>query len=331
MTFQIRKAERKQAKLRIGVSGPAGSGKTYSALLLARGLSSSWDKVGLLDTENGSGELYSHLGDYNVITLEAPFTPERYIEAIKAFEDAGIETLVIDSTSHEWEGTGGCLELVEKFGGRYQDWGKVTPRHNLFIQSILKSGMHIITTTRRKQDYEMTKGNDGKVKVEKVGLKEVQRDGFEYELTTAFSIDTRHFASSSKDRTGLFMDKPEFIISEETGEKLRKWADSGKVVDPKIGEQKKVIAAHLKTLGYVLKTGDDVKTAVHEVTGLELAEENYDAIVKGLEKKISVDEKPKPKAKVADAKIQNQGDAPDPIAQVKTVDPQDKLANALAN
>lgn len=287
--LQIRKAERKQARLRIGVSGPSGSGKTYSALLLARGLTSAWDKVGLIDTENGSGELYSHLGDYNVITLEAPFTPERYIEAIKAFEDAGIEALVIDSTSHEWEGTGGCLDIVDKLGGKYQDWGKVTPRHNQFIQAILQSPLHILTTTRRKQDYEMTKGNDGKVKVEKMGLKEVQRDGFEYELTLAFAIDTRHYAVASKDRTGLFMDKPEFVITEKTGEMLKAWAESGKAVDPNFKAKKQAIADSLKALGYTIKTAEDAKKAVTEVTGLDLVEDNYPEIIKALAEKIAAD------------------------------------------
>lgn len=329
MTFIIRKAERKQAKLRIGVSGPSGSGKTYSGLLLARGLVSSWDKVGLIDTENGSGELYSHLGDYNVITLEAPFTPERYIEAIKAFEQAGIEALVIDSTSHEWEGTGGCLDIVDKLGGKYQDWGKVTPRHNAFIQAMLQCDMHIITTTRRKQDYEMTKGSDGKVKVEKMGLKEVQRDGFEYELTLALNIDVRHNASASKDRTGLFMDKPEFIISEKTGEELKAWAESGKSVDPNLKAKKQSIMDNLKALGYVIKTAADAQKAVTEVTGLELVEDHYEEIIKALTEKVEAE---KNKAPEAPQEPETPADDATPLplpTETAPVDADSKLAAAL--
>src|SRR5574343_215030 len=116
MAITLRKAERKQAKLRVGMSGPSGSGKTYSALLLARGLASEWDKVCLIDSENGSGELYSDLGTYNIIPLKAPFTPESYIEAIQAAENAGMEVIVIDSASHEWDGKGGCLEINERLG-----------------------------------------------------------------------------------------------------------------------------------------------------------------------------------------------------------------------
>jgi hypothetical protein len=217
MTFEIRKAERKKAKLKLGVSGPSGSGKTYSSLL---------DKVTLIDTENGSGELYAHLGPYNVIPFNAPFSPARYVEAIKAAVNAGTEVIVIDSISHEWDGQGGCLDIQSKLGGKYQDWAKVTPMHNAFVEAILQSPAHVIVTTRKKQDYEMSK-SDGKTKVEKVGLKEIQRDGFEYELTINFDVEINHYATASKDRTGLFMPRPTFKINEDTGKELLEWANSG--------------------------------------------------------------------------------------------------------
>lgn len=233
MSVVLRKAERKMAKLRIGVSAPSGGGKTMASLLIAHGLVGDWKKIALIDTENGSGELYSHLGEYNVVTLDAPYTPEVYIEAIEACEKAGMEAIIIDSATHEWDGKGGCLEIMESLGGRYQDWAKVTPRHRKFIEAILSSPAHVITSTRRKQDYAMDKEQSGKMTVTKVGMKEVQREGFEYELTVAFDIDIRHNAKASKDRTGLFMDKPEFVITEETGTILRDWANSGK--DERVG------------------------------------------------------------------------------------------------
>ena len=229
--LQLRKAERRKAKLRIGVTAPSGAGKTYSALLMAAGLiNDDWQKIALIDTENGSGDLYAdskEMGPYNVITLEAPFTPERYIEAIQACENAGMKVIIVDSATHEWDGKGGCLEIQDQLGGRYHDWAKVTPRHRKFLDTILQSHCHIITTTRRKQDYDMTKDSNGRVRVEKVGLKEVQREGFEYELTLNFEIDSNHLAKASKDRTGLFADKPEFIITKETGKALKVWAESG--------------------------------------------------------------------------------------------------------
>jgi hypothetical protein len=232
MTLQLRKAERRKAKLRIGLGGASGSGKTYSALLLANGLA-PWNKIAVIDTENGSAELYSHLGDYNVVTITDDYAPERYIEAVKACEAAGMEVIIIDSITHEWDGKGGCLELVEKITqastskNSYTSWAKITPRHQAFIDSILQSKAHIITTVRKKQDYDMSKDDRGKTVITKVGMKEVTRDGFEYELTLSFNLAQNNLATVSKDRTNLFMNQPEFIISQETGKKLREWSESG--------------------------------------------------------------------------------------------------------
>lgn len=230
MKVQLRKAERKKAKIRLGLSAVSGGGKTYSALNIAYGLCGDWNKIAIIDTENNSADLYAHLGDFNVLELHAPYTPERYIEAIKTCEEAELEVIIIDSITHEWDGKGGCLEIMDSLGGKYQDWAKVTPRHQSFIDAILQSKAHVITTVRRKQDYEMSKGSDGKVKVEKAGLKEVTREGFEYELTVNLELDIRHNATASKDRTGLFMGRPAFIPSVETGEMIKEWCESG--IDP---------------------------------------------------------------------------------------------------
>jgi hypothetical protein len=222
----LRKATRKKAKIRLGLSAVSGAGKTYSAILIAKGLCGDLSKVAVIDTENGSADLYAHLGDFNVLPLTAPFTPERYIEAIRSCEKAGMEVIIVDSISHEWDGKGGCLEIVESLGGKYQDWARVTPRHQAFLDAILHSPSHIITTVRRKQDYEMIKEGN-KVKIEKGGLREITREGFEYELTINLEMDTSHHASASKDRTNLFMGKPSFIPSEKTGEIIAQWCEQG--------------------------------------------------------------------------------------------------------
>ena len=232
--FEIKKAQRKQAKLRIGISAPSGAGKTYSALLIARGMASGWDKIAVIDTENGSAELYSDLGEYNTVELLAPYTPERYIEAIGACERAGMEVIVIDSASHEWDGKGGCLEFNEaiakaKFNGNtWSAWSETTPKHQNFIQAILQSSCDVITTSRNKTDMVLSDNGKGKMTPKKVGLKEIQREGFEYELTLNFNIDREtHTAIVSKDRTRLFEGLDPFVITEETGKMIREWANSG--------------------------------------------------------------------------------------------------------
>lgn len=231
--MELKQAQRKQVKLKVGFSGASGFGKTYSALLMAYGVTNDWSKIAVIDTENGSADLYSDLGEYNTLALAPPFSPENYIKAIKMCEDAGMELIIIDSITHEWEGEGGCLQIVESLGGRYQDWGKVTPRHNAFIQAILQSKCHVFTTVRRKQDYDMVKNDKGKMEVQKVGTKEVTRDGYEYEITLNFEfINDKHLVKASKDRTGIFMNKPEFIITSETGQQLKAWSDSGVIEQP---------------------------------------------------------------------------------------------------
>ncbi|UZH56328.1 AAA family ATPase [Salinimicrobium tongyeongense] len=226
--MKLQQAQRSQVKLRIGLSGPSGYGKTYSALLLAYGITQDWGKVAVIDTENNSASLYSHLGGFNVLTLEEPYSPQRYIEAIKVCEAATMEVIIIDSISHEWSGKGGCLEMHEQLGGRFQDWAKVTPHHNSFVDALLQSNAHIITTTRRKVDYSLDRDMNGKTKVMKLGTKEITREGYEYELTVNFElINDNHLVNASKDRTGLFMDKPEFIINASTGKKLKTWCTEG--------------------------------------------------------------------------------------------------------
>lgn len=227
--MELRKAQKSKSKLRVGLAGTSGSGKTYSALLLASGMT-DWSKICIIDTENGSADLYDNLGQYNVITLRAPFAPERYIEAIHTAEEAGMEVIIIDSISHEWDGEGGCLQIQEQLGGKFQDWAKVTPRHQRFVQTILQSTCHVLTTVRKKQDYAMTQEN-GRAKVEKKGLKEITREGFEYELTLSFDLGQNHLATTSKDRTSIFMDRPDFKITPETGKTLKNWAEKG--IEPK--------------------------------------------------------------------------------------------------
>ncbi|HLW30239.1 MAG TPA: AAA family ATPase [Brumimicrobium sp.] len=235
--MKLKQAQRHQVKLRIGLSGPSGYGKSYSSLLLAYGITNDWSKIAIIDTENNSASLYSHLGEFNVLTLDEPFNPERYIQAIKVCEEASIEVIIIDSITHEWNGKGGCLQIHESLGGRFQDWSKVSPRHQAFIDAILHSSAHIITTTRRKVDYSLDSDMNGRTKVVKHGTKEITREGYEYELTVNFElINDKHLARASKDRTGLFMDKPEFIINKGTGKKLIQWCNEGISVESAVKE-----------------------------------------------------------------------------------------------
>ena len=254
--MELRTAQRKQAKIKLAMEGVSGSGKTMSALLLASGMA-DWSKIAVIDTENHSADLYAHLGDYNVLQLSKPFTPERYIKAIEACEAAGMEVVLIDSVSHEWEGSGGILDLHGNMpGNSFTNWAKMTPRHNAFVQKILESNCHIIATIRTKTDYTLTEKN-GKMVPEKVGLKGITRDGMDYEFTIVFDLDIKHLAKASKDRTGLFMDQPEEVITPEHGRKILEWCNSG-ISLSKIKE-KILYAKSIDELRTILKTYPEYK------------------------------------------------------------------------
>lgn len=225
--MQIRKAERRKAKLRLGIAAPSGAGKTYSALLMAFGLGG---KIGLIDTEHGSGDLYAHLGEYDVISIEAPYTVAKYVQAIHAFEEVGYSTIIIDSLSHAWAGDGGLLDKQGKMADRgtnsFAAWRTITPEHNNLVDTMLRSPAHIIATMRAKQEYVLETNDRGKQQPKKVGMAPVQREGMEYEFTVMLDVDMNHIASASKDRTSLF-DGRFFKIGKETGEELLQWLETG--------------------------------------------------------------------------------------------------------
>lgn len=229
----FRPATRSKAKLRLAITGPAGSGKTASALLIARGLTGAWEKIGMVDTEAGSGELYvgSRMGDttigaYNVLTLDAPYSPSRYIEAIALAEEAGLDVLIIDSLSHAWEGEGGVLEMhdlatmASKSQNSYFAWRDVTPQHKALIDKILTSKIHVIATMRTKTEYVIGDKNTP----HKVGMAPIQRAGTDYEFGVVFELSQQHVAVATKDRTNLF-DGLKFKPTIETGEMLLKWLE----------------------------------------------------------------------------------------------------------
>jgi hypothetical protein len=225
------KATRKQSKLRAALIGASGSGKTHGALMIAKGLGG---KTAVIDTENGSAALYSNMHEFDVMCLEAPYSPEKYIDAIKLAEKCGYDVLIIDSATHEWTG---CLDLLDKVakasykGDTWRAWNDITPRHNAFLEAIVSSNMHIIVTCRAKTETARQE-IDGKTKVVKLGLKTEQRDGFEYEFTVVLDlVHDGHYATASKDRTGIFTGKYPEPITIETGKALLEWLNDGESED----------------------------------------------------------------------------------------------------
>jgi hypothetical protein len=213
MGFQ--KATKKQLKLRLGLVGPAGSGKTYTALQIAKGLGG---KIAVLDTEHRSAEKYSDIVPFDVDYLTDNCSPERYIQAIKEAEQAGYDVLIIDSLTGAWAGEGGALEMVDnaakrsKSGNSYTAWRDITPLHNKMINAILASKLHIIATMRSKTEYVMEENANGKKTPRKIGMAPIQREGMDYEFDVVCEIDTDHNCIVGKTRCaaidGMVIAKP---------------------------------------------------------------------------------------------------------------------------
>lgn len=258
MTVEIRKASRKKAKLRLGLSAPSGAGKTLGALLLAYGIMRAshpkhtpaeiWEKIGMIDTEEGSGELYvgvvKHgikISEYSYIRLSAPFTAVKYLESQRALEAAGVEIIIHDSLTHAWAGTGGLLEKQGRITDNdpkknsYAAWRHVTPDHNALVDAMLQSPSHIIATMRSKVEYAMQAGKDGKQQIVKLGMAPIQREGMEYEFTVFFDITAESLATASKDRTDMFsyvnasgyLEKRQLMLKPEVGAELFDWLNRG--------------------------------------------------------------------------------------------------------
>lgn len=224
--MKLERASKSKSYMRVALQGASGSGKTYSALRLAFGMSKGTD-IAIIDTENGSAHLYSSLGNYQVVQLSAPYTPERYIEALELCVKHQVGVVIIDSLSHEWEGHGGILEMHGASSGSnsFANWARITPRHNALVQYMLSLPMHVIATLRSKQEYTLQKDDRGRAVPQKIGMKPVQRDGIDYEFTTVLQVTMDHKATAAKDRTGLFpLDTP-FLITEEVGKRLLAWAE----------------------------------------------------------------------------------------------------------
>ena len=236
MGLQIKKAVREQIYTKIALMAPSGGGKTYSSLRLATGMAREIEKetgkkakILMGNTEESRGYYYADEFDYDIVDIDAPHNPEKYVELINLAVDNGYDILIIDSSSHEWEGKGGCLDIQQQAGGTYQAWSRITPRHQKFIEAISNSPIHIIATMRGKDQYEMVKDEKtGKSAVQKLGVGAKQRDGFEYEFTCTFLIDQKtNAAETQKDNTHIFEGQGSTILTEKHGEEIIKWANSG--------------------------------------------------------------------------------------------------------
>lgn len=240
--INIRKAQREGARLVIGLQGISGSGKTYTALQLAWGMANyDASKVGLLDTENRRGSLYADalrdasgaVHPFLIGDLDPPFSPARYVEAIREFEKAGVEVLVIDSASHEWAGQGGCYDIAKNTTKRIDDWLTAKNEHKKFMNAMLQCSMHIIVCIREapKTDFSDPK------KPVALGLMPIQESQFVFELTASLQMyGEGKYQNVLKCPAELrpILGRGEGYITPGDGKALRDWVDGAKQLDPEV-------------------------------------------------------------------------------------------------
>ena len=302
MNFEFKKAQVSNRKLRLAILGPAGSGKTYTSLLLAKGIG---QPIALIDTEHGSAEMYANEFEFSTLALK-DFHPNNYVEAIASAVKSGFKTIVVDSLSHAWTGKGGALELVDQEtsrgkGNSFTAWRNVTPLHNRLIDCIVGAGAHIICTLRTKTDYVMDKDKNGATQIKKVGLAAIQRDGMEYEFDFVGELDVDHKLAVTKSRIKSLADKVfsrpgadlanEFKSFLEAGESSNYIQEAITVLDAKVmisGAQ----MAQVFTLMDQLTLNQDWLTKVHthyQVESLkDLTSAQAEKVLTSLQSKVAV-------------------------------------------
>jgi hypothetical protein len=223
--MKIEIAQRNQQKMRLAIMGRSGSGKTYSALLIAYGLCGDWSKIVLIDSEDGSASLYSHLGPFNTIQIGEPFTSATYQEAFELAHDAGKEVIIIDSLSPEWIGKGGIMEKLNT-----SEWQIAITEHRYILSGIRRAECHVICTLRTRQRLGRFNTN-GRGFWETIELP-LQQEGIEYLFTTVLRLDKQQNAHIVKDRTGVFTGKDPCPLEVDHGAFLYNWCKKGEVLVP---------------------------------------------------------------------------------------------------
>jgi hypothetical protein len=235
--MKIQKATRKAIPAVICLYGKSGGGKTYSALKLAQGLVGK-DRICLIDTENGRASHYADKFDFDVIDLEPPFSPIRYMQAIKMAQDSGYKAIVVDSISHEWDGIGGCLEMAEDGktkSGKSLDglnkWAKPKEQHRKMMNMLLQAKSHIIFCARAKDNLEQVKVN-GRAEIVNHGLVPIQERNFPFEMLITFRMENKGSVVIEKCIEGLEKSlKIDDYINESHGKIIANWIDAGEKVD----------------------------------------------------------------------------------------------------
>ena len=157
-------AAKPSTPLRLLLSGPAGSGKSLSALRIAEGLGA---RIAAVDTECGS---LSHYADYpglrawDVATVAGEVTPDVLCPLIESA--AGYDVLILDSLSHLWRHLRDQVDMAPK---ESEGWRRLRAGIARIMAAIHASPCHVIATVRTAQTWTATVGADGRPAIALIG------------------------------------------------------------------------------------------------------------------------------------------------------------------
>lgn len=278
--FQVQEAKREQVKAMVNFSGASGSGKTFSALLFAKGLMDAkypdatdeekWSHITLIDTEHRRSLIYAeaeksghNFGRFNIVPFDKPHTPDRYVLAIQAAKSSPkTDVVIIDSMSHAWKE---MLQQQQDAGGRYQDWKNIRPKEAKVWEEIFEQNkFHMITTMRAKQSYELEKDDMDKLTVRKLGLQAVQNNELEFEYILSFMIDEKHYARATKDNTPFFEQLGSFKVDPSHATMLYNWLELGIDVQAEAKREQEDLIAYI---GNLVENHDEIAAKIGELEG----------------------------------------------------------------
>lgn len=242
----FQKAVKEQVKGRMSITGPSGSGKTWTALTMATKLVElEGGRIALLDTEGQSSLRYASDFDFDVIQMNGDYSPQRYIDMIRAAGEHGYTVLIIDSLTHAWNRQGGVLEIADKKAkgnNKWSGWAEARPAQNKLSDAIVNTPVHLICTMREKTEWVVETVN-GKAKPVKVGTKAIQDADMVYEFDIAFKMDYLHKLLVDKSRcTPLNEQGDEFTDAERVVEIVHVWLTDGVQPAPRWANQESVKA-----------------------------------------------------------------------------------------
>ena len=311
----FKKAVKHESKLRLAIAGPSGSGKTYTALAVGTALG----KVAFADTEHGSASKYADLFDFDVVNIQPPFHPDKFVEVIKQAAAMGYDVVILDSLTHAWNGSGGLLEVVDEIAKRmktvntFAAWKDATPIQNRLVDSIVTAPIHVIATMRSKQEYvlEQVEQNGRKVNIpRKLGMAPIQRDGLEYEFDVYLDMDIDNNAIVAKTRCTVLQGKVISRPGANLAETLQDWL-SGEALPPPpppvsyeatplpVVSPERLRALHAAGSSFYGKDWDDKRPElVLSVTGKrtksskELTPDEAEKLIVGINKKADMEKQP---------------------------------------